>query len=82
MDDTPKDCLVNFEYEPIGLQFECSHAVYPKGGETSLCYVTSEERAKFIVAALEYFKASGKLEEFYKENYPDHYSKHYEAETK
>jgi len=53
-----------FEFEAIGAQFECTHAIYPTGGQASICYVTSEQRARLIVAALNHFKESGKLDEW------------------
>ena len=30
-----------------------------------MCYATSEQRARLIVAALDHFKASGKMAEFF-----------------
>lgn len=53
-----------FEVAPIDLQFECTHAVYVTGGDSSLCYVTSEQRGRLIVFALNELKASGKLDEW------------------
>ena len=41
------------EFEKIGMQFQCSHAVYVKGGDSSICYVTSEGRAKTMVEAFD-----------------------------
>jgi hypothetical protein len=32
--------------------FSCSYAVYPKGGNSSVCYCTSREGANFIANAL------------------------------
>ena len=54
----------DYEFAPIDLQFKCSHSIYTKGGSSSICYATSEERAKFIVAALNHFESSGKAKEF------------------
>ena len=53
-----------FECAPIYLQFQCSHSVYAKGVETSICYTTTEERGDLIVEALNHFKATGKLDEW------------------
>ena len=53
-----------FEVAPIDLQFECTHAVYVTGGDLSLCYVTSEQRGRLIVFALNELKESGKLDEW------------------
>jgi hypothetical protein len=53
-----------FEVEPIYVRFECSHAVYPAGGNSSLCYVTSEQRGRLIAAALDAFNESGGLSEW------------------
>jgi hypothetical protein len=53
-----------FECEAIGAQFECTHAIYPTGGQASICYVTSEQRGRLIVAALNHFEESGKLDEW------------------
>ncbi len=58
------DASSPFEFEAIGAQFECTHAIYPTGGQASICYVTSEQRARLIVAALNHFKESGKLDEW------------------
>jgi hypothetical protein len=58
------DACSPFEFEAIGAQFECTHAIYPTGGQASICYVTSEQRARLIVAALNHFKESGKLDEW------------------
>lgn len=60
--DSPEDACSAFEVAPIDLQFECTHAVYVKGGDSSLCYVTSEQRGRLIVFALNELKASGKLD--------------------
>ena len=53
-----------FEVAPIDLQFQCTHAVYVKNGDSSLCYVTSEQRGRLIVFALNELKASGKLDQW------------------
>lgn len=53
-----------FEVTPIDLQFQCTHAVYALGGDSSICYVTSEQRGRLVVAALNEFKASGKIDEW------------------
>lgn len=51
---------MKLEVAPIGIRFECSHAVYLEGAENSLCYVTSEERGEFIADA---FARLGELED-------------------
>lgn len=61
-----------FEVGKHDLQCECDWAVFPKGSESSICYVTSEERARFIVAALTHFKTSGEMDEFFKQNTQEH----------
>lgn len=58
------DACSAFEVAPIDLQFECTHAVYVTGGDSSLCYVTSEQRGRLIVFALNELKASGRLDEW------------------
>ncbi len=58
------DACSAFEVAPIDLHFECTHAVYVTGGDSSLCYVTSEQRGRLIVFALNQIKASGKLDEW------------------
>jgi len=37
------------------LQFECKWAVYPKGGESSICYCTDKKRAELVAKALKAF---------------------------
>jgi len=66
-DEKPVDAATiysAFERAPIYLQFQCSHSVYAKGVETSICYTTTEERGDLIVEALNHFKATGKLDEW------------------
>ena len=41
-----------FEVGKHDLQFKCEWAVYKKGGDSSICYCTSEERAQIIADAL------------------------------
>ena len=52
--------MSEYETVPIELQFECTHAVYKKNSNSSLCYVTSKERGEFIEKAL---KAQKRVEE-------------------
>ena len=59
---------LEFEIGPVDFNFKCNYGVFTKGGESSMCYVTSEIRGKFIAAALEAFFESGKAEEWIKEN--------------
>ena len=58
------DACSAFEVAPIDLQFQCTHAVYVTGGDSSLCYVTSEQRGRLIVLALNELKATGKLDQW------------------
>ncbi len=60
----------DFEVGKHDLQFECGWAVFSQGSGSSICYVTSEERARFIVAALDYFRESGKMDEFFNQHTP------------
>ena len=60
--------LPGFEYEETQLQFACTHSIYTKDEQSSICYVTSEERAKFMVAALNHFKATGAMDEYLRQN--------------
>ena len=41
-----------FEPEKSILNFHCDWAVYPKGGQASICYCTNQERAEMIATAL------------------------------
>ena len=46
-----------FEIGKIGLLFNCSYCVYPKGKRSSICYCTDKVRASLIAKALNaYFK--------------------------
>lgn len=53
-----------FETVPTVLQFRCEYAVYCKGNDSSMCYVTSQERGDFMVAALDAFVKSGEAEKW------------------
>ena len=57
-----------FEAAPSGVQFDCTHAVYPCGGQSSICYTTDERRARLVAEALNDFQASGKLDAFLREH--------------
>jgi len=43
---------LKFEAREPGIYFKCEHAVFPVGGDNSLCYTTSRERAEWIADRL------------------------------
>jgi len=49
---------MKYEAAKRDLQFHCEWAVYPVGGESSICYCTDKIRAEFIAKALEAFTES------------------------
>jgi len=64
--------MSEYETVPIELQFECTHAVYKKNSNSSLCYVTSKERGEFIEKALKAQKRVEELEEAFFSLYQDY----------
>jgi hypothetical protein len=43
---------MQFEVRKPDIFFHCETAVFPKGGDNSLCYTTSQERAEWIAKQL------------------------------
>jgi hypothetical protein len=54
-----------FEVDKMEPFFRTTHAVFRKGSDSSICYVTSVERGEFITAALDHFHESGKYDEWF-----------------
>ena len=50
--------LVKYEVAKHDLQFQCDHAVYRDGEDSSICYCTDEKRAELIAKALEAYHLS------------------------
>ena len=45
--------MSKYEIAKPDIQFTCEHGVFKKGGQSSICYCTSRERAEHIIKALE-----------------------------
>jgi hypothetical protein len=71
---TPKPAsqqqVVRRRYVPRkhALQFRCEWAVYPVGGDSSVCYVTDKMRARLVSLALTRFLNTTEGDEWLKRN--------------
>jgi hypothetical protein len=64
MDKDIRDALNRSTYE-VGkhiLQFDCEHAVFPVGGDGSVCYCDTDYRAELMAEVLNEFKRIKALE--------------------
>ena len=67
-EEVDSNALFAYEVGKHQLQFECEWAVYPKGSGSSICYLTSEERAKFVATAIDRFMQTDEGRNYFKAN--------------
>jgi hypothetical protein len=68
-----------FEVDEMKPFFTTTYAVFRKGSDSSICYVTSVERGELIVKALDHFQECGKLDEWFDSKRKPNETAHAEA---